>query len=474
MAKSFYKIEEAAQRLGKSVEEIKAMAARGQLRQFRDRDTLLFKADEVDALASSDESHTGLSVSPGADDSAVIKLDDSGDTGVISLSDTTGQSTGAIELTDTGIQDTGEISLADTNLGDTSLGDTSGPGGSTSLGMADDSGADISLADDEIKLADTAGGTAVSSTGVPVADDADLSSPDALTVDDADAKEGSSGLGLALDDIGGSSAGGLELEGTGAEDAIDLGDKKKTKQPKEDARQATGISVFDADEIEAADPMAATLVTTSPTAGARPDEDLALDSVGSGSGLLDLTRESDDTSLGAELLDEIYPNADQTPGDSGMDTAAGSSGVFDGAVTLEAGPAGTDTGQSTGTGLASSGAATAAVTQADATAAESAVLDVPTTPAPALGAPGAGVVVVEAPEALDPVGSGWTGGLLTGAFAALVMALIVAMGAIVDAPASLTSWMGHTSNNLWTGVGALSGATVVLAIVGFFLGRMFR
>ena len=32
-----------------------------------------------------------------------------------------------------------------------------------------------------------------------------------------------------------------------------------------------------------------------------------LDSGRSGSGLLDLSREADDTSLGAELLDEIYP-----------------------------------------------------------------------------------------------------------------------------------------------------------------------
>ena len=36
------------------------------------------------------------------------------------------------------------------------------------------------------------------------------------------------------------------------------------------------------------------------------DEELCLESVGSGSGLLDLTREPDDTSLGAELLDEVW------------------------------------------------------------------------------------------------------------------------------------------------------------------------
>jgi hypothetical protein len=37
-------------------------------------------------------------------------------------------------------------------------------------------------------------------------------------------------------------------------------------------------------------------------------DQVSLEGVGSGSGLLDLTRESDDTSLGAELLDEITPS----------------------------------------------------------------------------------------------------------------------------------------------------------------------
>ena len=48
--------------------------------------------------------------------------------------------------------------------------------------------------------------------------------------------------------------------------------------------------------------------------------------MGSGSGLLDLTRESDDTSLGAELLDEIAPGASavrRSPSDSSAGSGAG-------------------------------------------------------------------------------------------------------------------------------------------------------
>lgn len=62
-----------------------------------------------------------------------------------------------------------------------------------------------------------------------------------------------------------------------------------------------GMSIFDDDEldIETADPMAKTQVAPS------LEDQIALEGVGSGSGLLDLTRESDDTSLGAEVLDHI-------------------------------------------------------------------------------------------------------------------------------------------------------------------------
>jgi hypothetical protein len=51
-----------------------------------------------------------------------------------------------------------------------------------------------------------------------------------------------------------------------------------------------------------------------------------LEGVGSGSGLLDLTRESDDTSLGAELLDEITPGGSKrgVAGEAGVGSGAGS------------------------------------------------------------------------------------------------------------------------------------------------------
>lgn len=62
---------------------------------------------------------------------------------------------------------------------------------------------------------------------------------------------------------------------------------------------AEGISIFDDEdlEIDEADPRAKTQIAPS------LDDQIALEGVGSGSGLLDLTRESDDTSLGPVLDD---------------------------------------------------------------------------------------------------------------------------------------------------------------------------
>ncbi len=100
------------------------------------------------------------------------------------------------------------------------------------------------------------------------------------------------------------------LADTGGGTSI-IGLEPAQEQPPEEKEDtvisASGIGVFDDDELEIdADPMAKTQITDTPT-----DDQVQLDGAGSGSGLLDLTREADDTSLGAELLDEIYPGEEE-------------------------------------------------------------------------------------------------------------------------------------------------------------------
>jgi len=96
----------------------------------------------------------------------------------------------------------------------------------------------------------------------------------------------------------------IELTPADTSDRGDIGlaqaDQSAAPIGKEDTVITTdGISIFDDEdlEVEAADPMAKTSIA--PTVGA----EISADGVGSGSGLLDLTREPDDTSLGAVLED---------------------------------------------------------------------------------------------------------------------------------------------------------------------------
>jgi len=75
--------------------------------------------------------------------------------------------------------------------------------------------------------------------------------------------------------------------------------------------RAGGITIFDVDDSQKADPSAQTAINAS------IQDQISLESVGSGSGLLDLTRESDDTSLGA-VFDELRP-----PGPAKVPSAVG-------------------------------------------------------------------------------------------------------------------------------------------------------
>lgn len=100
-------------------------------------------------------------------------------------------------------------------------------------------------------------------------------------------------------DLGLSGSSIISLEPTSEDNLI-------APPPKPDAKKA-GIAVFEDEEIEiAADPMGETRISSG------VDE---LEAVGSGSGLLDLTQVSDDTSLGAELLDVISPSEAETATD---------------------------------------------------------------------------------------------------------------------------------------------------------------
>ena len=318
MAKMFYTLDEASDRLGVDQDAVKAMAADGKLQQFRDRDKLMFKREQVDSMAAS--------------------------------------------------------------------------GGSM-------------------------GGGDGSSIGIPLADS----------------------------------------RGPGDTDAISLSDSMGTEVGMDNPNEGTGISVFDAGEVEPADPMAQTQVTQPSI----DDEELALESVGSGSGLLDLTRESDDTSLGAELLDEIYPGGGDTgagatgtgTGDFGLESSIGASGVFEGSMSMDTGAAG------------ASGIQTLSETDPGS-------MDAPVTTAggSVVGGP---AMTYSTVEEYDPAGSALGTGLLIGAMAALVIGLIVTVAAVAGTRSVLVSTLVTDSSLtnvlfLCVGLAVLSG---VLGVVGYMIGK---
>lgn len=109
----------------------------------------------------------------------------------------------------------------------------------------------------------------------------------------------------------------LSLEDLDAGDTSSGTGTMASKKAKEDTVvPSVGINVFDDEELdEHVDPLAQTAVTD--VAG------LGIEGAGSGSGILDLTRESDDTSLGAELLEEIYSGEDEGTIEMGDKTRAG-------------------------------------------------------------------------------------------------------------------------------------------------------
>jgi hypothetical protein len=291
MAKMFYTLEEVCQKLDRNADEIRQMVRSGQIQEFRDRDRLMFKVEQIDLLASSDE------------DIADVHLD---------------------------------------------LEDASGGSG---LALKDESA--IGLADSR------------ESSAMAESRDASGSS---------DSREG-----------------------------ISLSD----------SREGTGVSVFDTDH--GSDESEKTAAGEAAT-----EEELGLDAVGSGSGLLDLTRESDDTSLGAELLEEVYASEGE------VELPAHASGLF------------------------------------EAAAAERPVDEAPAVQSSAM------------PLLIEVYDSGWSGGgagLLIGALASLIVVAVVAIVGVGGATPMLAEKIASSTASVLAWLGGLAGITAIFGLIGLFIGK---
>ena len=423
MAKMFYTLEEASEKLGIAEEQLKQMASNRQVQPFIDGDKLMFKRDQIDAISASASSGQGL-----------------GDTGEISLSDTGAGDTAGIPLAVSGDSGTGIADASDSASG-LSAADDSGPGETSEIPLAGLTGTGGS---DAGEIADTASGLTTSEF-----DDSGTSAGSAMGSSGLLGALGS-GLGSGLGSSGIGSAGigissglgsGLvdEDEVVDASDGtglIDLAEEPTSPRNGHGSGHASGISVFDADEVETADPMAQTMMTG---AVEGQGDELALESVGSGSGLLDLTREADDTSLGAELLDEIYPGTADVTAETQMETSDSSS-VFDGSVTLEEEP---------------QAAAEISLPQEDELEGAAPVVTMP-----AYG------------EVPDPVGSAMSSGFMFAATVLQIIGLIVIVFAIAGIPSAITNAVAQNQNSLYYYVGGAAAAWLVLGLLGVVIGKM--
>ena len=280
MAKMFYTTDEAAKKLGKSETQLKDMVAKGQLQEFRDRDRLMFKVEQVDLLAGGDD---------------FIPLAESGEHDI---------------------------------------------------------------------------GLAGSGTNLPAKD--------------------ASGAG----------------------------------KPGKEAKEGTGIALFDADATDEADANAVTRVTSSPL---QSFKDPGSSGSGSRAGLLDMTKEADDTSLGAGLLEDVYGTetvAQQTAAEA--PAGGGAEALFESPAVSE----GTEVG-------------------------------------------GAGALAMVTGEPYDGPGSGWVGGLALGTALMTGLAAFTAIVGIAGGAGSgmLSNMVKTLGDNVYAVAGGGALLCVLLALAGWLFAR---
>ena len=352
MAKMFYTLDEVCARLGKGQGEVEAMVNAGEIQEFRDGEAQVFKVEQIDLLASSEDS--------GVD----------------------------IEL---------NLSASSMDLGDSGQLDLSGSDVASGLLDEDD------RFDPPTPLPNKA--------PAAITDDAIADSPaDEASVESLDLQlEGSS---LESFDLGGSDSGELDMtEPGGLADELDLSAELAAPSEEDDSGDVSGLELGEAGETRLGEGL----------------DDLTLESVGSGSGLLDLTRESDDTSLGAELLEEVYSS------DYDFVDVPAASGLFEAAD-------------------ASGGAES---------------IGGPAEPSAAVAAAPAGAVAMAA-QAWDPAGSGLAMGLSIGALVCLLGVFAIVGVEIIGGASGLAPLIG---DDLWMWTGGIAGGTVLLALIGLLIGK---
>ena len=248
MAGMFYSLQEAAEKLNKTEAELKELVKEGRLREFRDGSNLLFKVDEVEALVS---------------EADIMGLEE--------VSDAEAFEPEALEP-QAAEGEAPEIDFAEEEI----------PGMEAELpefeAQAPEAGEELpdfevelpELGEDELSVAEPTEETEPAAAGTDEILLAPETGAPAMSSDLTDADTALTGLGTSV-----------------------LGETDRDYEVTDDTMAETSIPT-------------GTAGTTAPEVPLEEiEEDVNLDTFGSGSGLLDLSLQADDTSLGG-VLDEIY------------------------------------------------------------------------------------------------------------------------------------------------------------------------
>jgi excisionase family DNA binding protein len=417
MAGMFYSLQEAAKKLGKSEDEVRKLAASNKLRLFRDGSNLLFKIDEVNALAAEAlDGDLGLDLEPAEPGTDIFASPDAADAKEPTEEDLLldlGEDTPVAELEiEPAAEPTGEEPTAemDAEALDLELEPSSEPilKEENSADEADAS-SELGLAPEEDQLAaaasdaDLLAGLTEDETAAPAAE----LPTEAAEEDEISLTSESSALGAGSDITDMDTA--LTGQGINVLGDSSAGDKTSGDSSAETAAPAGEGTEASLEEIE---------------------DDVNLDSFGSGSGLLDLSLQADDTSLGG-ILDEIYTS--EGGGEEGK-AAASPASVED--ISAEADHVTADT-----TELVSS---------------------------PEAMMPMAAVAAASFMEVPPDRASNLLGGLLVVPLVALLYAAIVAWAGLKNAELSIVE---PIKGMIWYVVGGLILVTAIVAAIAFTSGR---
>jgi len=329
MAGMFYSLQEAAEKLNKTEEQLKEIVQEGRLREFRDGPNLLFKIEEVEALMSEAEAPALEVTEPEVPEPGMPALEAEEGTAI------------ELEVPEPEVEEGTEVELEvpEPEVEEGTAVELEIPEPEAPEAEMPEPEAEISEPEEpeeEISELEALSEEEVPSLEALEAEMADLEEP---TAEEPEAEE-------LMPEVPQAEAPEPEAPkpSDSAADSDEILLAPETGAPfmsndltdADTALTGLGTSVLgetDQDYAITDDTMAETAIPTSPT-GTTPEVpleeiegDVNLDTFGSGSGLLDLSLQADDTSLGG-ILDEIYTAEDEgkelgeAEGDSAMAVAA--------------------------------------------------------------------------------------------------------------------------------------------------------